>query len=77
MGDRLCVKCGEAAMYVTTVKELGSIPKSGSFMGMTAVVSQQAVMKRTICVSCGFLETYVTDPDVLKLIPSLDAWTKC
>lgn len=77
MSDRPCVKCGAAAMYMTNVKELGSLPKSGSFMGMSAVVSEQVVMRRTLCVSCGHLESYVADPQFLSRVPSLEAWTKC
>jgi hypothetical protein len=43
---------------------------------MRAVVRERVAIRTLICVSCGYLETYVVDRDFLNQIPGSNAWVK-
>ncbi len=66
MKDGICSKCGADAVYAG--KDV--FPKSGPFgcntipVGLTSV----AALDNYVCVTCGYLESYVADEDKLKEI---------
>lgn len=78
MNDRDCPKCPKGSIYATNVLDRDlSLPKSQSeVFGIRAVVNQPVAVRRLICATCGYLETYVVDQDFLKEVPSSEVWVK-
>ena len=53
------------------------LPKSESdVLGVRAIVNQRVAVRRLICATCGYLETYVVDQEFLKQLPFSEVWVK-
>lgn len=78
MNEGNCPRCPKGSVYATNIFDNSlHLPRSQhDVMSMRAVVRERVPVRTLVCVSCGYVETYVVDHDFLKQIPNSDAWVK-
>ncbi len=78
MSEGNCPKCPNGAVYASNIFDNSlHLPKSESdVMGMRAVVRERVEIRRLVCTTCGYLETYVVDRGFLDQVPNSAAWMK-
>lgn len=78
MNDGDCPKCPKGWIYATNILDFDMhLPKSESdVLGVRAIVNQRVAVRRLICATCGYLETYVVDQEFLKQLPFSEVWVK-